>query len=668
MRPLSYDTETALIRRGLLAPPITCMTWQEQGKDSQICHWPDAEQHLHNWLLNPDVLLVGHNIAFDMAVVCSQWPDLVPLVFDAYDADRVTDTMIREQLLAIAAGIYGGFPDAKGKWTKPKFSLFDVAKRHSPRILNKDGWRMFYGEFRDVPLGRWPEHAKALQEASGPRLRLAEHALTLNPKSKEHRKAVVDLTAMINSDPMRCIQYPVEDAEVALECYLSQEEYAGYLHNQYEQARSAWVHQLCSAWGMRTSKEGVDRLAAETREAYEDVKARLLKTGLVRADGSRDTKAAKAHMKTVCYEQGKKIRLTEKGGVSLDADACEYAEDAVLQDYARLSELAAITNKDIPMLMAGTEVPVQTRFGLAATGRATSSKPNLQNLRTNLSDDDIEAGKQDIRGCLVPRDGMVFLQADYPGLELHTLGQSCLDLFGESRLADMLNSGVDPHLAFACNLLSVPYEEGDRRLADGSEEVKKMRKIAKVFNFGKPGGMGDRKFVLYLANNDVTLDLESVKAYTLAWKATFPEMQHLFDFAGRECSSGFGTVKLPRSRRERGACLYTAFCNTWFQGPGSDCMRRAMYLIQRACYSEVGGNLFGSRMVCEIHDEYLVETPEEVITEAAGDLERIMVVGANEYVPQVPFKKIDVVAMRKWSKKAKSRRDGDGEGRLVVWE
>jgi hypothetical protein len=134
-------------------------------------------------------------------------------------------------------------------------------------------------------------------------------------------------------------------------------------------------------WGLRTHKPGVDKLERETLGALAEIEEDLKAAGLVREKGTRNVKAARARMVQACQAIGKPVRLTAKGQVSLDSDACEASEDDLLEDYAELSALKSILSKDIPALSAGTVQPVHTSFGMAASGRTTSSKPNVQNFR-----------------------------------------------------------------------------------------------------------------------------------------------------------------------------------------------------------------------------------------------------------------------------------------------
>ena len=162
---------------------------------------------------------------------------------------------------------------------------------------------------------------------------------------------------------------------------------------------------------------------------------------------------------------------------------------------------------------------MHTNFGMAASGRSTSSKPNVQNPRRLPG----------IRECFTPRQGKVFAQGDFSGLELHTLAQTCVTLFGESHLAEVLNAGLDPHTAFAADILGISYEEAVRRYEAGDEEVENARQTSKVANFGFPGGLGAEKLCLFARKTyGVILTEERAKELKLQWLDRWPEIAGFF--------------------------------------------------------------------------------------------------------------------------------------------
>jgi len=632
-----FDTETCLFRPGVMAPELVCCTWQVPGEEPGIIHADDpaALPLVTAWLTGPETL-AGHHVAYDCAVLCAKWPGLVPLVFQAYDDDRVTDTKIRQQLLDIAAGEFRGYlrkfdkavcavhedcdPETCGqatlkksaRWVPHNYDLDAVGYRATGKRLDKDTWRLRYGEFLHTPIVEWPVGAR---------------------------------------------EYPLEDARVALDVFLKQEEHVQYIPDQFRQARGAWALHLTSVWGLRTHAPGVDKLEAETVGALAAIEDGLKAAGLVRENGSRNVKAARSLMLQVCEKLGKPVRLTDKGQVSLDSDACEASEYDLLEDYAELTSLKAVLAKDIPVLRAGTTFPVHTNFGMAASGRSTSSKPNVQNPRRLPG----------IRETFIPRSGKVYAQADFSGLELHTLAQTCVTLFGESHLAEVLNAGLDPHTAFAADILGISYEEAVTRKKAGDEIVDNARQTAKVANFGFPGGLGPEKLCLFARKSyGVLLTEDRARELKAAWLGRWPEMKRFFDHVGKliDEDTGEALVEQLFSQRLRGGCHYTAACNTYFQGLGADAAKRAAYLVSRACYAQPTSALYGSRPVNFVHDEVILETDDGPgAHDVAVELGRLMVQGANEFLPNVPAR-VEPLLARCWSKKSKPVYSN---GRLVPW-
>ena len=655
-----FDTETTRFRPGLMAPPLVCVTWASPGKSAGILHANDPRtlSLVTSWLTGHDTL-AGHHVPYDLAVLCAKWPQLTSLVFAKLDRDEITDTKLRQQLLDIAAGQFRGYERKFEKeiieektvcnvhqdcvenpaigivcaattglgvrkeikrvvrgarWVSHSYDLDALIYRAAGRRLDKDTWRLRYGEFLDVPLEQWPEGART---------------------------------------------YPLEDAKATLEVFLKQEEHARYIPDQFRQARAAWALHLTSVWGLRTHAPGVDALERETINSLKAIEGELRSHGLVREDGSRNIKAARKLMVDVCEKLKKPVRLTDKGQVSLDADACEATEYDIFESYAELTSLKSVLNKDIPMLRAGTFLPVHTSFGLAGSGRVTSSKPNVQNPRRLPG----------IREAFIPRPGKVFAQADFTALELHTLAQVCVTLFKQSHLAEVLNKGLDPHTAFAADILGISYEEAMRKKKAGDDDLDNARQTAKVANFGFGGGLGAAKLVLFARKSyKVILTEEQARALKAAWLERWPEMKlffkHINDLIDEE--TGEARVVQIFSNRIRSGCHYTAAANSFFQGLGADAAKRATYLVSRACYAEPNSILYGSRVVNQVHDELIVETDDTPVAhDVAMELERLMKMGANEFLPDVPARAEPLLA-RCWSKKSKPVYDANK--RLVPWE
>src|SRR5690606_24015976 len=198
-----------------------------------------------------------------------------------------------------------------------------------------------------------------------------------------------------------------------------------------------------------------------------------------------------------------------------------------------------------------------------------------------------------------------FLQYDYPGLELCTLGQVLIKLFGASKLADVINrdGAGEVHSSFAEKMLQVPRSDPN---------FKEARQTAKVANFGFPGGLGSASLVYFALGKYGVRSTESeARDLKYKWLAMWPEMRRYFDLVGSMCATGKTTIVQLFSDRVRGACSYTQACNSYFQGLGADATGLALYEIMRECYSGQGA-LSVCRPVNYIYDEFILEVPSDV--------------------------------------------------------
>lgn len=624
MHVIALDCETCLITPSVQAPPLVCVSL-DAGLWQSLMHHTQCVAYLTD-LLTRDVIIVGHNISYDMACIMAYAPELTPLIFKAYQDDRVTDTIVRQKLCDIAGGVYRGYENTQGGMTRITYDLASVAKRHLGITMDKNTWRMRYDELRDLPCEAWPDAARA---------------------------------------------YALGDAKATRDVFMVQEENVDYLTDQYRQTRADLFLKLSSIWGINTDALAIGTLERQTHSEYSAIAEQLRACKLLKPDfqikghrvsGSRDTKAAKERVVRAYGALGRPVPLTDTGTVSLDKNTCEESGDKDLIAYAQLTSLKTVLGKDIPALMSGTMDPIHTHFEvLVASGRTSSSKPNIQNPRR----------KPGVRECFVPRPGNVFVSADYSGLELCTLGQVCMALFGHSELAQAMNTGLDPHLMIASQILGCHYDyaKGIRTgtIVEGlytKDQVDNARQTGKVANFGFPGGLGAQALCAFaLATYDVRLTVSQAQGLKDAWLTTWPEMRDFFRYVGTITDKAFPTVEQLYAKRYRGGCTYTEACNTFFQGLGADVAKAAGWEITRACYALPDSPLFGTRVVNFIHDEFILECPENRAHEAARELSRVMVACAKPWLPDVQIK-APALLSRCWSNEAEPKYV---EGRLVPW-
>jgi hypothetical protein len=557
-------------------------------------------------LLDDNLIFIGHNIAFDMAVVAAQFPRLLPLIFAAYQKGRVLCTQVRERLRAIAAGAY---------LPAMKFGLADLAAKYGDTKDASDPWRLRYGELMDVPVSSWPPEA---------------------------------------------VQYAEHDVVATRVVFLGQ---GPPEPNDFVETRHAfWLH-LAGLWGVVTDPARVERLDRRIARQYERYARVLRNRGWVRADGSRDTKAVAAYM---VETYGDATPRTEKGAVSLDADTAELLGDRWLRAYGRYGSLGNIRSKDLPAFRMGLLQPRyqslldtgRTSAGGGPFGKKTANGVNIVN-GTNVQNLRREPG---VRECIVPRAGKAFVQRDYAMLELHTFAQTCRDLLGSSTLGISLNAGRDVHSEMAARMLGLPYETvyAGRKTIYADD-----RQAAKAVNFGLPGMLGARALVVYAkVAYGATITLDEAFEWVRIWHVMNPEARDYFELVSHWTGRGaLGSITLMRSGRTRGMCSGPAGANYGFQGPAADLAKDAGWEISRECYVVPSSPLYGSRVPLFVHDEFILESPIERVHDVDARLKVLMEEAGARWCPDYPPRS-EGLAMAYWSKNAERVEKGD---RLVVW-
>lgn len=623
MKTIAFDTETHLIKPGCVAPRLVCLTTYD-GEEEDLLLREEALVWAREVLADPGVMLVGHNTRYDLGVLAAEDPLLLPLIFAAIEQGRIKDTQIRAQLLYLAEGRltfdYLNKRPAKFSLAALVMSRFKVDLSGTKK--GEDTWRLRYHELDGVPLEEWPAEAAA---------------------------------------------YAVDDAKWTYALYEAQTPPGGSVTNEDEQMRAAWGLHLITLWGIRTDPDQVAKLEAELRPRVEKLQNMLKEAGLTRTkkvkgeDKTSKNMAAIRERVEAAYEKlGKPVPLTEKGKTSTSRETLRVSGDPLLEELGSETNAEKLLTTYIPVLQAGTEVPINPSYALLKeSGRTSSFRPNIQNV-PRLGG---------IREAYVPREGHVFVACDYATLELCALAQVCIDLFDFSHMAEAINEGLDLHLAVAASLTYQSYESALQARKSGCEEIKEKRQLAKALNFGFPGGMGCAAFVHFAkASYNVDIDEDMARDLKKDWLTAWPEMKTFFKYVGGLSLMGNDfPVEQLRSGRIRGATNYCAGCNTLFQGLAADGAKNAIWEVAKECYVEKDSPLFGCRPVAFIHDELLVEVPEDIKarTAAADRLAEVMVGAMKVFIPDVKIS-AEPAAMARWFKGAEEVRDKDG--RLLCWE
>lgn len=692
---------------------------------------------LLHWLENGATLVGANTAFDALVSVVSSpdWKRQLRAFVQAYEAGRVRDVLVRQKLLDLAAGTFGWEPaeEEGGKPRHHRYNLADVSRRLTKRRLSKpegddeEHWRLRFGELDGLPVAQYPQEAYdyALEDAvaTAEDFIVQEHLRTnhpiiqrnfpgKDPLADEIRQtmACVPLRSMsaygLRTDKAAVERFAVEVQEKIVEVRADLVEAGLVRKPSFSRNTDKIVEWIKTSGRLAHFVEGDQIKLSKARylaawEATKDVQFwrlayyldiskapdkfsadidALFEAGLIDVEHSRDTKAAALRCARAYQRQGLPIPRTdgyspkpvEKGGkghgeldcVSLDADACDGADDPLLELYSAYTSLAKTLSSDIPMLLAGVTMPVHSRFEeLKETGRTGSSKPNVQNVRRLPG----------IRECFRPRDGFVFIDTDFSMLELHTLAQVCFWALGFSTLGEALNSGQDPHLKMASVILAIDYAVALQRKEQDDSEVGNARTAGKGVNFGAPGGLSAKTFVVYAwANYKIRLTLEQaenlIKLYHSTWreiptyfrwvkghKDPYSVRTYIDEETGQERETCTYNIVQHWSGRLRAGVGYCAACNSPFQGLGADVAKVALWLVWKATMglSELGeaDPLYGCFIVNFVHDSIMTEAPEHRAHEAAMRQKELMEQAGRMVLPDCPAK-ADMVVTRQWSKKS----------------
>lgn len=602
-RPLvAIDTETALISEEDPIPALTCLSVAtEDGGVVEVYDHVEGVAIMRALLeraCRQEIILVAHNAPFDALVLAYEDIDLLPMVFDAFAKDTFIDTLQNEKLFDIEAGEYDSENDCrwlrtadeknhrcgydlKGRiWLHFRESLDSKDDENSPRLK--------YGALRGVPIDEWTDEQ---------------------------------------------FEYAADDAM----WHLRLAQVSGPHHNAPDQSRAALWLALASSYGIAVDQVAVEKLAAGLEVELAGLTKQLQKMKVLRKNGSKNMKVIRDMIVAALGDDAPK---TKGGAISTKREVCEEAGMVEVSDHISTQKLL---NNYVAALREGNVA--HSRFkALVATGRTSSSEPNIQNLPK----------KKGVRECYVPRPGYWFLDADYSTLELCTLGQTCINILGWSTLADAINDGLDPHLDGGRSLMTNPvsYDKAKRLLDVKDEEMKKCRQLMKVVNFGAPGGLGAVGLVGYMKGYDIAIDEARAAELLAAWRDQWPEMLDYFaEIKGMVNNGGFVTLHV--SGRTRGDASFTEAANYFFQGPAADGNKAAGFEITRECWIDETSPLYGCNVVNFIHDEFILEVPADVEqANAAHDrLIEIMCREMKKFVPDVAIK-ADGHLMDRWYKNA----------------
>ena len=340
------------------------------------------------------------------------------------------------------------------------------------------------------------------------------------------------------------------------------------------------------------------------------------------ADGPFNINSTKQLGELLFEKLGMPVMKKTKTGYSTNADVLEKLKNKhpiipAIMDYRMLTKLKS-TYADGLIKVIGEDGRIHTTFQnlVTATGRLSSTEPNLQNIpvRTDLG--------AEIRKMFIPRPGCVLVDADYSQIELRVLAH----IAGDTTMQEAFKNGLDIHAVTASQVFGVSPEH----------VTSLQRRHAKAVNFGIVYGISE-----FSLSEDIGVSRYEAKNYIDAYLAHYDGVcRYMKQVVDEARSSGYTQTMHGRRRwipelkssnfNIRSGAERIAL-NTPIQGSAADLIKLAMIRVDEALSREYPQ----ARLILQVHDELIVECPEQLADDVATLISRVMEQIAELSVPLI---------------------------------
>jgi DNA polymerase I len=328
------------------------------------------------------------------------------------------------------------------------------------------------------------------------------------------------------------------------------------------------------------------------------------------------------------------VKKTAKTGASTDAEVLEelallHPLPAKILEYRQYAKLKSTYVDALPEMICPETGRVHASFNqvVTATGRLSSSDPNLQNIPVRTQEG------REIRSAFVPDgEGWLLLAADYSQIELRVLAH----FSGDARLCEAFARDEDIHARVASQVNGVPLDE----------VTAEMRRAAKAVNFGVVYGQSPFGLARGLG-----IEQEAAARFIDSYFEGYPGIEEFLAKVLADCrQNGYVRTILGRRRaisgvregagRQRNLAERTAV-NTVIQGSAADLIKQAMVAIHRRLRTE----RLSAKMLLQIHDELIFEVPADQLQHLTALVTDEMVAACTLSVPL----KVDIKAGPTWA-------------------
>jgi hypothetical protein len=577
-KPLALDTETELIR------PV-----RELLEGESVADVPSDPRHVprpalgmaydgdHLVLLHPSQFakfvsahrsqsICGQNVAFDFHVLLRHFDGdrgSQALLWQWGEQNRLCDTMILDMLLQLGTGVYrrGVKPNSEEAKIYPT-SLGVLAKDWGVGDVDKASpYRLRFGELLGLTRAEMDGHPEA---AGFYDYALGDVVATFRIYQKQRAAAVALMRKAGWSPNPKQKTYEIRPDALAKFGPLS----------EYIQVKGSIALAELSRTPLRIDLDRRREAEAASRTRYAAALEKMLarEPGLVKRFKVKAKAGVLKTTKATVLPQFDQKKLTEVLVAEAAAlNATPPVSDGKLRRvsvstkaWARFADRSPFVASWVELEKEGMRLQflravdapeVYSRYDLLKLNGRTSAGKHERNRKMLLPSVNVQQMPRDdavlsVRGLFQPPEGKLWYSCDYSYVELRTLAAVCKARYGWSKLAEAidehtLRGGVDPHQRTAAMLLDLSPEEFLR--LDKAKQ-KKFRQSSKAVNFGYPGGLGIRTFIVYAKTQyDADFTPTEAKAAKAKWMELYPEMKlHLEDRtqAALDWQTGKRTEKL----------------------------------------------------------------------------------------------------------------------------
>ncbi|WP_088329687.1 DNA polymerase I [Lacimicrobium sp. SS2-24] len=504
--------------------------------------YPDAPEQLErNWVLqqlkplleDPSLLKVGQHLKYDKNVLANYDISLKGIAFDTMLESYVHNSVAGRHDMDSLAERYLGIQTTKFE---------EIAGKGAKQLT-----------FNQIPL----EHA-AHYAAEDADVTLRLHQM-LWPKIEPHTG----------------LKHILKDIEVPLISVLSDMEYTGVLIDSQQ------------------LKEQSQHLATRIMELEKEVHELA---------GEEFNLGSTKQLQTILFEkmQLPVVKKTPKGAPSTSEDvlqtlAMDYPLPKLLMEYRGLSKLKNTYTDKLPKMINHRTGRVHTSYhqAVAATGRLSSTDPNLQNIPIRT-----EQGRK-VRKAFVAPKGCKIVAADYSQIELRIMAH----LSGDKGLLNAFAKGLDIHKATAAEVFNVPLDD----------VTSEQRRNAKAINFGLIYGMS-----AFGLSQQLSIPRHEAQAYMDLYFERYPGvLRYMHDTREQAKSQGYVStvfgrrlylpeIKSSNGARRKGA--ERAAINAPMQGTAADIIKKAMLTVSDWIKKDASQDV---KMIMQVHDELIFEIKEQ---------------------------------------------------------